>query len=470
MQPKAGAQISRQAFLQSAAILGALMLAAGLLTRLVPSGVYTRLTVDGREQIDPASFRLIERPDIPVWRWLTAPLEVLGGPDGLTVITILAFLLMVGAAFAVLDRTGILRGAVERLVAAFGGRRHALLLAVSFFFMLLGATFGLFEEIVPLVPLMVALALSLGWDARIGLGMSVLATNLGFSAALSNPFTLGVAQRLAGLPLFSGLWLRIPIFLAVYAVLALFLLAEARRLERRAPAAPAAPAALPAASAPRFGRALAWFVGCLALILALLVSAPLVPALSDYAFPLVGVLFLIAGLGAGLLSGGGGRVTLRAAGEGLSGIAPAIPLILMAASVKHIVAQGAVLDTLLHQAAAALPSASPFAAAVAVLILTLLIEFFIPSGSAKAFLLMPIVVPLADLVGVTRQVTVLAYCFGDGFSNMAYPTNPVLLISLGLAAVSFPHWLRWTLRLWLGVGLVALAALAVAVAVGYGPF
>lgn len=470
MQPKAGAQISRQAFLQSAAILGALMLAAGLLTRLVPSGVYTRLTVDGREQIDPASFRLIERPDIPVWRWLTAPLEVLGGPDGLTVITILAFLLMVGAAFAVLDRTGILRGAVERLVAAFGGRRHALLLAVSFFFMLLGATFGLFEEIVPLVPLMVALALSLGWDARIGLGMSVLATNLGFSAALSNPFTLGVAQRLAGLPLFSGLWLRIPIFLAVYAVLALFLLAEARRLERRAPAAPAAPAALPEAPAPRFGRALAWFVGCLALILALLVSAPLVPALSDYAFPLVGVLFLIAGLGAGLLSGGGGRVTLRAAGEGLSGIAPAIPLILMAASVKHIVAQGAVLDTLLHQAAAALPSASPFAAAVAVLILTLLIEFFIPSGSAKAFLLMPIVVPLADLVGVTRQVTVLAYCFGDGFSNMAYPTNPVLLISLGLAAVSFPHWLRWTLRLWLGVGLVALAALAVAVAVGYGPF
>ena len=470
MQPKAGAQISRQAFFQSAAILGVLMLAAGLLTRLVPSGAYTRLTVDGRQQIDPASFRLIERPDVPLWRWLTAPLEVLAGPDGLTVITILIFLLMVGAAFAVLDRTGILRGAVERLVAAFGGRRHALLLVVSFFFMLLGATFGLFEEIVPLVPLMVALALSLGWDARIGLGMSVLATNLGFSAALTNPFTLGVAQRLAGLPLFSGLWLRIPIFLAVYAVLALFLLSEARRIERRAPAAAAAGAALPRAAVPRFGRALVWFVVCLALILALLVSAPLVPALSDYAFPLVGILFLLAGLGAGLLSGAGGRVTLRAAGEGLSGIAPAIPLILMAASVKHIVAQGAVLDTLLHQAAATLPSASPFAASVAVLILTLLIEFFIPSGSAKAFLLMPIVVPLADLVGVTRQVTVLAYCFGDGFSNLAYPTNPVLLISLGLAAVSFPQWLRWTLRLWLGVALVALAALGLAVAVGYGPF
>jgi uncharacterized ion transporter superfamily protein YfcC len=109
-------------------------------------------------------------------------------------------------------------------------------------------------------------------------------------------------------------------------------------------------------------------------------------------------------------------------------------------------------------------------AAVAVYVLALGIEFFIASGSAKAFLMMPILLPLADLVGTTRQTAVLAYIFGDGFSNMAYPTNPVLLIALGLTVVSYPKWLRWTAKLWLWVGLITLAFLAIAVAIHFGPF
>jgi uncharacterized ion transporter superfamily protein YfcC len=105
-----------------------------------------------------------------------------------------------------------------------------------------------------------------------------------------------------------------------------------------------------------------------------------------------------------------------------------------------------------------------------VYVLALVIEFFVASGSAKAFLLMPILLPIADLVGVTRQVAVTAYCFGDGFSNMAYPTNPVLLISLGLTVVGYPRWLKWSLKLWVWVLLISVAFLALAVAVGYGPF
>jgi uncharacterized ion transporter superfamily protein YfcC len=101
---------------------------------------------------------------------------------------------------------------------------------------------------------------------------------------------------------------------------------------------------------------------------------------------------------------------------------------------------------------------------------TLFIEFFVSSGSAKAFLLMPLLIPLAELVGLTRQVTVTAYAFGDGFSNMAYPTNPVLLICLGLSAVSYPKWLRWSLGLWLWVILASILFLLVAVGIHYGPF
>jgi uncharacterized ion transporter superfamily protein YfcC len=171
-----------------------------------------------------------------------------------------------------------------------------------------------------------------------------------------------------------------------------------------------------------------------------------------------------------MLSGAESGRVWRAALEGLTGIAPAIPLILMAASIKFIVAQGGIMDTILHSAAGAISQASPFAAAVIIFFLALFIELFVASGSAKAFLMMPILFPIADLVGVTRQVAVTAYCFGDGFSNLAYPTNAVLLICLGLTVVSYPRWIKWTAKLWLAVLVVAVAFLGIGVAIQYGPF
>ena len=483
MEPKAGAQISRKAFVQSLLILLLLMIVAGVLTRAIPAGSYARIVQEGRQIIDPRSFQVVERPHYPIWRWFTAPVEVLWGPDGLTVIIILVFILMVGAAFAVLDRSGILQAAIARIVKRFGKRKYLLLLVISLFFMLVGAFFGIFEEVVPLVPVMLALSYFLGWDSLVGLGMSILATNMGFSAAITNPFTIGVAQEIAGLPLFSGAWLRVLIFLAIYAIFALFLVRYARRVERDPQASPvfeadqagrARYAALDldalAEANPRLGRAIGWFLAFFLLILVVLVAGPFLPAIAGFALPLVGLLFLLGGVGAGLVAGFGGKAVLKAVAEGLAGIAPGIPLILMAASIKHIVAQGGVMDTILHSASRSFSGTSPLVAALIIYGLALLIEFFVASGSAKAFLLMPILLPLADLVGVTRQVAVTAYTFGDGFSNMAYPTNPVLLICLGLTVVSYPQWIKWSLKLWGWVLLVTVAFLALAVAIGFGPF
>jgi uncharacterized ion transporter superfamily protein YfcC len=483
METKAGAQISRRAFTQALAVLLALMVAAGVLTRSIPAGEYTRLLVDGREMIDPGSYTEAPRPDYPVWRWFTAPLEVLGGPDSALIITIIIFLLMVGVSFAVLDRSGLLRAGIERITRRFEGRKYLLLLAISLFFMLLGAFLGIFEEVVPLVPLMVALSYALGWDALVGLGMSILATNMGFSAAIANPFTIGIAQQIAGLPLFSGAWFRVPIFLAVFVIYAVFLVAYARRVERdpqrsltytedlaarrrHAEMATAQPGLPPQ----RFKAAATWVGVFLGLILLTLVGGPLVEGLADFALPLVGLLFFFGGVGAGAVAGLSRRELLRLVGQGAAGIAPAVPLILMAASVKHIIASGGIMDTLLQRAAAAFPPSGAYPAALSIFGLTLGIEFFISSGSAKAFLVMPILLPIADLVGVTRQVAVTAYCFGDGFSNMLYPTSAVLLISLGLTPVSYAQWLRWTLPIALAVLAVSAFFLWVGVAVELGPF
>ena len=483
MDQKAGAQISKKAFIQSALILLLLMIIAGVLTRVLPTGLYERQVVDGRTIITPDSYQAVARPDYPIWRWFTAPIEVLWGPDNLVVITIIVFILLVGGAFAVLDKSGILKNALASIVRRFGKRKYLLLLIISFFFMMLGAFLGLFEEIVPLVPLMIALSYSLGWDALVGLGMSILATNMGFSAAITNPFTIGVAQKLAGLPLFSGWLFRIPIFLVVYALLAWFLVSYARKIDRNPEASlifkedqadrvryASLDLSQFAGDNKRLGKAALVFGLFVLLIVLVLVSSPFVPFLSDYALPLVGILFFAGGLAAGFVSGAGRKIIGKALLEGVTGIAPGIPLLLMAASIKHIITSGQVMDTILHSAAGGLQNASPLTAVLIIYLLALLIEFFIGSAGAKAVLMMPILLPLADLVGVTRQLTVTAYCFGDGFSNLAYPTNPVLLITLGLASVGYAKWMKFTWKLWLLVIPVTVFFLWLGNLIQYGPF
>ena len=161
---------------------------AGFLTRVLPAGVFDTTYQDGREIIIPDSFRYVDSPDYPMWRWFTAPIEVLGSENGLSIIVIVLFILIVGGSFAILDKSGILRSSISGIVRRFGSQKYVLLLIISFFFMLLGAFFGIFEEVIPLVPLLLALSYYLGWDTFVGLGMSVLATNIGFSAAMTNPF------------------------------------------------------------------------------------------------------------------------------------------------------------------------------------------------------------------------------------------------------------------------------------------
>jgi uncharacterized ion transporter superfamily protein YfcC len=479
-EKKSGAQISTKAFIQAVAIIFALMIVAGIMTRVIPAGQYARVEVDGREVINPDSFTLTERPNYPIWRWFTAPFEVLGAPGNITVIAIILFILLVGVAFAVMDKSGILKSVISRIIKAFGGRKFALMLVITFFFMALGAFFGIFEEVIPLVPIIIALSFSLGWDSLVGLGMSILATNVGFSMAVFNPFTIGVSQKLAGLPMFSGALPRIVLFVVGYVILALFLRAYAKKIDKHPEASHVfqedhkerirlGSFEMDKTDDPRMRRAIVFLAIFFALILAVLVASPFITFLSDYALPITGLLFVIGGIGAGLIAGVGKSVW-RAAWDGFLGIAPAVPLLMMAASVRYIVQMGGILDTLLHSASTFTAGLNPFTAALAIYGLTLVMELFITSGSAKALLLIPILMPLADLVHVNRQIAVSAYCFGDGFSNLVYPTNAALLITLSLTVVPYHKWVKWLLKLWFWIFLATIVFLGIAVLINYGPF
>ncbi|OHD23445.1 MAG: hypothetical protein A2Y38_10130 [Spirochaetes bacterium GWB1_59_5] len=472
---KAGV-VSVRAFVASLGVLATLMLVAGVLTLLVPAGSYERGPgPDGSLIVVPGSYAPSARPDYPVWRWVTAPFEVLASEDAALAIVIILFIAVVGGAFALLREAGVLEESVRLLAARFRTRRMALLAVLSLFFMAIGSFMGIFEEVVPLVPLAIGLSLSFGWDVFAGLGMSILAVGFGFSAAIANPFSIGTAQRLAGIPVLSGSGFRIVVFICVYALYFAFLSGYVKKLEKKGSrsttistgSASAAPAVRLSVSGDKVARGVRFF-GWSSLALALLVMLSSVTRIgSDFVLPAIALGFLVIGAGAGLSAGIRPGKAARSFGLGALGVLPAGLLILMALSVKRIVVTGGIMDTVLYAASELLEGSSRYGAAGLMYVLVLGMNFFIGSASAKAFLLMPILAPLADLTGLSRQIAVQAFAFGDGFSNMLYPTNAVLLISLGLAGMSWGQWFKRTWRLQVATLVLTMALLMAAVAIGY---
>ena len=467
--------VGTRSFIAALIILFLLMALTYALTIVLPAGEYQRVVVEGKESIVAGTYQSVSG-GISFWKWLLSPFLALGATGSGTVIAIIAFLLVIGGAFNALDECGVLSYMFNRVYRMFETRKYRLLLLVSLFFMSLGAFVGSFEECVPLVPIAVALAYSLGWDALVGLGMSLLAVGFGFSTGVVNPFTVGVAQQLVGLPMFSGIWMRLVTFVLIYGLLIAFLVPYAKKIEKN----PARSMIYDPAMSDRWAslrtdyvqdknkdRALLWFAAVLGAGILLILCSSFVPFLQDIIMPLIALIFLIAGTVSSIVSGMRGRAYLKSFGKGMVNILPAVLLILMANSIRYTMTESKILDTILYQTLQLTQNASSGVVVLMIYALALVLELFISSGSAKAFLLMPLIAPIADLSGISRQIAVLAYAFGDGFSNVFYPTNPVLLISLGIVGIGYGKWFRWSAKIQLAVLALTCALLLFANAVGY---
>ena len=456
--------ISVRSFLTAIVVLLILMIGTYVLTFLIPAGAYARNPdPSGNPVLDPNSFTLVTG-GIPFWKFLLSPFLVLGADGGGLIAAILVFLLVIGGVFNSLDTQGLMGYMLDRLVLRFGSARYKLMAVISFFFMAMGAMIGSFEECVPLVPIVVALSVSLGWDTVTGLGMSLLAVGCGFASGVCNPFTVGVAQELAGLPMFSGLWLRLISFVLIYALLLAFLLAHARKLDRSRADTVYTPAYAPS---PALDRGLICFAVILGVGIALVLSSGFFPVLQDYTMIIVAVMFLVAGITACLAAGMPIRQLVRSFGKGVVSILPAIAMILMASSIKYILTEAHILDTLLHYAVLLASDLPRWVVVLFIYLLVLVMNFFISSGSAKAFLLMPLIVPLAQLFDIPSQLCVLAFAFGDGFSNVFYPTNAALLIALGLADTGYGTWVKYSWKFQFLNLLLTAALLLFGLAIGY---
>ncbi len=463
------AKISTRSFITSALIIFVIMMISGALTKILPSGEYQRQTIGDRTIVVENSYQQVEKPNYPVWRWFTAPIEVLWSSDAVLVITIILFILIVSGSIYVLNKSHVIEYIINKVVRRYSNRKMLLLSVVILVFMLLGALMGIFEEMVPLVPIMIAFAISLGWDDLTGLGMSLLATGFGFSAALANPFSIGVAQKIAEVPLFSGIGLRIIIFVTTYIVMLIFMTTYVRKHQKQVTTQPTQIGNSEIENSVDVSTAAKILISIIGAMFVLILISGLTGFMSGLMLPVVGVLFLLSGILCGIVVEKSFKKVLLDLFFGIKDALPGVVLILMATSVKLIISNGKIIDTILYDASSLISKSGPVAATFLIYLLFFIMDLFVSSASAKAFLMMPIIIPLADMIGVTRQTAVQAFVFGDGFTNLLYPTSAVLLITLGIAGVSYLKWFKFVWKVELVMFLLSLLYLFIAVKINYGP-
>lgn len=498
-------------------IISCIILLCAALSWIIPAGEYERQTVEvgdsSRTVIVDNSFHQVD-PSPQSWQVFSALLEGFEKQAG-----IIAFLLIIGGAFQIMNNSraidaGILSflGYTQRL------ERHALMKKIGvnnivitlviFLFSLFGSVFGMSEETLAFVIIIVPLAISMGYDSITGLCMVYVAAHVGFAGAVLNPFTIGIAQGLSDLPLFSGFEYRLFCWLVLTLVLVVCVLIYAGRVKKN-------PRLSPMYEADAYWRErsgvsveemahsrlrASWVVYGLVLVALILFSiyypvttlrigeaslklyaVPVLTALfalfgwlgarKSYhffvlsllgftiLFLIIGVmghgwylseisaLFLAMGVMAGFAAGQNADGIIKLFLEGAKDILSAAIVVGLAGGIIQVLQDGRIIDPILHALASLMNETGRVASVGAMYIIQTLINVIIPSGSAKAALTMPIMAPFSDVIGISRQATVMAFQFGDGFTNMITPTSAVLIGALGIARIPYEVWIKWFSKL-----------------------
>lgn len=468
--------INKKTFISTLAVLLALMFAAFFLTQILPQGSFQRTIIDGQDVVVADSYQVINESRLTFIDFLLAPVLVFQSSDALSALVIIAVILIIGGTFLILEQSGLFNYIISVTLSRFNDNKYQLMGAIVLANMLFGSVLGMFEETLTIVPVVILIALSLNWDTFTGLGMSILAVGMGFASGTFNPFTIGIAQKMANLPLYSGVWLRIVFFILVYFLYLFFLKRYAQKIEKHPELSPSFQQDYLKKqnlqqldthrylNDPQLKRAANTFSMALFLIVGYIVVSFFVSSLSEYSMIFMALTLMLSSF---KIAKQTKQPALTTLGKGVLSLWPAVILIVLALAIKHLVVTGNILDTVLNAIYQFIIPLSSYQAIVVIFIFVLLLELFIPSSSAKAFLIMPILVALADLTGISRQINVLAYSFGDGFANMLYPTNAVLLIVLGMSGITYRQWFRWIWKLQLSIFLLCIGFLFIALAIGY---
>ncbi len=434
-------------------LTGGIFLAAAL-TWILPAGAYERRDdpVSGKTVVVNGTYHAVPAAPVSLAGSLVAvPKGLAAGAD------VIFFVFLAGGALLVLDRTGALRGAVDGLSDALGGREMLTIPVFCVVFGFLGAVENMQEEIIALIPVLLFVTRRAGFDALTAAAMSVGAAMVGSAFSPANPFQAVIAQKLAGLPVGSAFGFRL-----VMVVLALGLwTAATMRHAQRTRGAP-----VEMADEPPAGTASARTRAVMIITVAALGFFVWGVTVGDWGFEEMGALFLALGIVGGIVGGLGLGGTAEGFAEGFRSMAYASLLIGFARVISVVLQQGLVMDTIVHGLFTPLAHLPIAASATGMVAVQGLIHVAVPSVSGQAALTMPVLVPLSDLLGMSRQVTVLAYQTGAGLCELLTPTNGALMAVIAAAGVPFDKWMRFALPVVAILIAGALVSIYIAIAIG----
>ncbi|MBQ1820414.1 MAG: hypothetical protein II117_02305 [Clostridia bacterium] len=466
--------LSAKTFIEVVALLIVLMICAIVLTYVIPKGAFGT-TADGKP--DYLTYRPVEgAKGIPIHKGLLAPILVFGSDSGLTLIMLSLFLIMVFGAFQVMNDVGGIRALIGTVAERFRRRKALLLCAIALVFMCFGAFLGLFEEMLSMLPIIAALCVMIGFDSFTGFLVSIIACGFGFASAITNPFTVLTAAEIIDANPMESVWYRFVIFIVMYLLLLGFLFLYVRRLKKDPSSSLtlAHDETLRAAGAEEKRNETApqdekrirlTYIVFLLVCLGLIIVCSALKALRDYTVVVLIAYFLICGLLAGFLSARACKPVLKSFWKGVVGALPTIVFIALASSIKYIFDEGAIMPTIVHSINTLVSGHSPIVVALVLYAIILVLEFFISSSTAKAILVMGMLAVVN--VGLSKQMLILIYTFADGYTNVLFPTSPVLLISLSMIGIDYFKWIKKSAPLFICNLALVILFIILGIAIGY---
>ena len=463
-------------------LLTGVVFICSLLTFVVPSGEYQResRSVGGRDRtvVVPDTYSTLPKHISAKGLFVNDEVDGMASPASfesflsaiprgmVRAADIIFFIFIIGGVFGILQATGTIPAVLGAILNRLRSSWKALTIVLMTAMAIGGSTLGMGEEFIPLVPIFLIVAKEIGCDRIFGVALVYVAGAVGFAAATTNPFTVNIAQEIAGLPLNSAIPFRLLFLVICLTVTLIYMLRYGSRI-RQDPSTSLMDDddfVLPTDGVeppPLQGRHLVIVGSCIAIFVFILWA---VQEIGWWLTQMAGG-FILMGLVATVVSRLPVREATLAVVKGMEEMTVAALVVGFARGITVVLEDGQILDTLIFSAASVLQHVPTFVAAEGMLAFQTILNFFIPSGSGQATVTMPLMTPLADVLGLTRQTAVFAFTCGDGFSNMVIPTGGILMASLGLGKVPYDRWLRFMAPLLLQLLAVAAIFIAVAVAI-----
>ncbi|RKQ28445.1 YfcC family protein [Oceanobacillus halophilus] len=434
-------------------------------TFIIPSGAFDRETVDGVEMVIPNTFQQTEGETLGLLDLFNAiQTGMIQSAD------IIFMILFTGGMFEIIERSGALRGVINRAVRLTRGNEFWLIAIVSTIFALAGAVGAVANAVIAFVVVGVIIARTLKLDPIVAVAITFGANFAGFSVGFINPYTLGIAQDIADLPIFSGAALRIVVFILILGLTIWYTWRYAKKIMENPTESLMGvyeddddnTGGLDDPFTTRHKLLLTFVVLCLGFFV--YASTQL-----GWTINHMSAFFVFIALGSGIIAGMHYNSIAGTFLEGTRKLVYGAMIVGLARSVIVILEDGAIIDTIVYALSVPLENLAPVLSAIGMFVSNSLLNFLVNSGSGQAMIAMPLLTPLADMIGVTRQVAVQSYQFGDGLTNLIFPTSGILMASLAVAKVPYAKWLRWVFPLFLIWLVIAIVTLIVAVVINWGP-